>query len=98
MSRCRRKSSSAHRGLTAEPDLGLLLPCNVVIRADEPGGVRVTAVDPGVLVAISGNPELAAVADGAQTRLRPSSTRCPLSRRSLRRASRRCSRPHASGR
>ncbi|WP_051684117.1 DUF302 domain-containing protein [Blastococcus sp. URHD0036] len=59
----------AHRGLTAEPDLGLLLPCNVVVRADD-DGVRVSAVDPGVLVSVSGNAELAAIADEARTRLR----------------------------
>ena len=36
----------AYRGLQAEPELGLLLPCNVTLR-ERPEGVEVMAVDPG---------------------------------------------------
>lgn len=60
----------AHRGLQAEPDLGLLLPCNVVVRADEAGATRVTALDPQVMVGVTGRPELEAVAEDARARLR----------------------------
>ncbi|MCF6509663.1 DUF302 domain-containing protein [Blastococcus sp. MG754426] len=60
----------AYRGLAADPDLGLLLPCNVVVRALDPGRAQVSAIDPGVLVETTGNAELAAVADEARSRLR----------------------------
>ncbi|MCZ2860631.1 DUF302 domain-containing protein [Blastococcus sp. VKM Ac-2987] len=60
----------AHRGLTVEPDLGLLLPCNVVVRALDGGRARVSAIDPGVLVETTGNADLAAVAEEARSRLR----------------------------
>lgn len=59
----------AHRGLQAEPDLGLLLPCNVVVRSDGSGATRVTAMDPLVMVGVTGRPELEAVAEDARARL-----------------------------
>jgi uncharacterized protein (DUF302 family) len=62
--------SLAHQGLTVEPDLGLLLPCNVVVRALDDGRARVSAIDPEVLVGTTGNANLAAVADEARSRLR----------------------------
>jgi uncharacterized protein (DUF302 family) len=60
----------AHRGLQAEPDLGLLLPCNVVVRVDERGATRVTALDPDVMVEVTGRAELGPVAAEARQRLR----------------------------
>ncbi|HEY3437280.1 MAG TPA: DUF302 domain-containing protein [Actinotalea sp.] len=59
----------AHRSLQAEPSIGLLLPCNVVVRAVE-GGTLVEAMDPQVMVQVTGNPALTAVADEAASRLR----------------------------
>lgn len=58
----------AHRALTADPSIGLLLPCNVVVRVD---GDRtlVEALDPDVMVAMTGKPELEPVAAEAKQRL-----------------------------
>ena len=58
----------AHRALTADPSIGLLLPCNVVVRAD---GDRtlVEALDPDIMVRLTGKPELEAVASEAKARL-----------------------------
>ncbi len=58
----------AHRALTTEPEVGLLLPCNVVVRA-EGGGSRVEIADPKVMLDIVGNDALDAVADEAKQRL-----------------------------
>jgi uncharacterized protein (DUF302 family) len=60
----------AYRALQAEPDLGLLLPCNVTVAARD-GWSTVSIVDPVQMLGMVGdNPELAAVADEAATRLR----------------------------
>jgi uncharacterized protein (DUF302 family) len=60
----------AKRALDADRDIGLLLPCNVVVRADGPDAVLVQALDPQVMVSVAGRPELKDVADEATTRLR----------------------------
>jgi uncharacterized protein (DUF302 family) len=62
--------SLAHRALTEEPSLGLLLPCNVVVRAHTDGGTQVEFLDPTLMVAMTGNDALRSVADGAAVRLR----------------------------
>jgi uncharacterized protein (DUF302 family) len=60
----------AYRALTAERDLGLLLPCNVVVyAADEPGKSVVTAMDPEAALALTGNPEVREVAKEVKARL-----------------------------
>jgi uncharacterized protein (DUF302 family) len=59
----------AHRALTADRRIGLLLPCNVVIRA-EAGQTVVEALDPQVMVAVTGQQSLRPVADEAGARLR----------------------------
>jgi uncharacterized protein (DUF302 family) len=58
----------AHQALTLEPSIGLLLPCNVVVRQVE-DGVLVEAMDPGVMVQATGNQELKTVAEQARARL-----------------------------
>lgn len=58
----------AHRALTADPSIGLLLPCNVVVREHE-GHTVVEALDPNVMIEVTGEPELSAVAAEASVRL-----------------------------
>jgi uncharacterized protein (DUF302 family) len=58
----------AYRALQADRQIGLLLPCNVVVRADGADTI-VEALDPNVMSAVSGLPELAPVADEAGRRL-----------------------------
>lgn len=58
----------AHRALSAELDIGLLLPCNVIVYEDGEGSV-VSAADPGAMMEISGNPELQPIAQEARERL-----------------------------
>jgi uncharacterized protein (DUF302 family) len=60
----------AHQALQAEPDIGLLLPCNVIVREDAPDSVVVGFLDPQTMVGLVGMPEIKAVADEAEQRLR----------------------------
>jgi uncharacterized protein (DUF302 family) len=59
----------AHRALEVDRSIGLLLPCNVVVRADAGGGTVVQALDPGTMVELTGLAELRPVADEARRRL-----------------------------
>ena len=61
--------SLAHRALGIDASIGLLLPCNVVVRADA-GQTLVEALDPHTMVTITGQPALQPVADEAAARLR----------------------------
>jgi len=58
----------AHRALTAEPTVGLLLPCNVVVRVAE-GATQVEFMDPAVMQQMTANAELAQVAGEVRERL-----------------------------
>ena len=58
----------AHRALEAEPDLGVLLPCNVVVYQRD-GQTHVSAVDAELMLSIVGNDELVAVAGEVRDRL-----------------------------
>lgn len=59
----------AHRALATDISIGLLLPCNVVIRADA-GQTVVEALDPQIMVTVTGEPALKPVAEEAASRLR----------------------------
>ena len=58
----------AHQALQAELDLGLLLPCNVIVY-EEDGGSVISIVDPLSMLGVVQNPELDRVADEARSRL-----------------------------
>lgn len=60
----------AHQALLAEPDIGLLLPCNVIVREETPGRVVVGFLDPQIMVKLVGKSDMKPVADQAEQRLR----------------------------
>lgn len=59
----------AHQALQAEPDVGLLLPCNVVVRAVDGGRTVVEALDPVKQLSVSGNPDLPRLAEDVRSRM-----------------------------
>lgn len=60
----------ARQALEAEPHIGLLLPCNVVVQEVEGGDVVVSIADPRAMFALVANPAVAPVAAEADARLR----------------------------
>jgi len=59
----------AHQALTAEPDIGLMLPCNVVVYEDGPEAATVEAISPMAALGVVDNAALSDVADQAQAKL-----------------------------
>ncbi|HET7139640.1 MAG TPA: DUF302 domain-containing protein [Arthrobacter sp.] len=61
----------ASRALAAEPEIGALLPCNVVVRQGKDAGTTIIeAIDPQTMVQLSDSPAVKEVADDAGSRLR----------------------------
>lgn len=59
----------AHEAISAETELGALLPCNVILYESDDGAVVVSAVDPEALMAVPDNPELDEIAAEVKERL-----------------------------
>jgi uncharacterized protein (DUF302 family) len=59
----------AHRALTADPDIGLLLPCNVVVREETDGRVTVGFMDPVAVLKLTDNPGIAELAKEVRAKL-----------------------------
>jgi uncharacterized protein (DUF302 family) len=59
----------AHRALTAAPEVGLLLPCNVTVAQADNGMVDVALIDPIIMLGVVDNPALVPIAQDARERL-----------------------------
>jgi uncharacterized protein (DUF302 family) len=61
----------AHRAVSANKQVGLLLPCNVVVRedADNPATVHIEAMNPQLMVEVADDPALSPIADQAARQL-----------------------------
>ncbi|BBY20250.1 DUF302 domain-containing protein [Mycobacterium stomatepiae] len=61
----------AHEAIMVDREIGLLLPCNVLVRSepDDPGTTIVQAMDPGILLEVTGEPALKAIADEVTSKL-----------------------------
>ena len=59
----------AHQAITADPDIGLLLPCNVVVREDVEGKIIVGFMDPIAVLKLTDNPNIGELAKDVRARL-----------------------------
>ncbi|UCG52197.1 MAG: DUF302 domain-containing protein [Candidatus Latescibacterota bacterium] len=59
----------AHRALTAELEIGLLMPCNVIVYENDEGGSTVSAVDASLMAKVTANEELSRVSDDVNKKL-----------------------------
>lgn len=59
----------AHRAITAEPEIGALLPCNVVVRQDAAGLVHVEVMDPNAVLTLVDHPAVGALAAEVRAKL-----------------------------
>lgn len=60
----------AHRALEAEPEIGALLPCNVVVRVDGAGRTRIDVMDPAAVLGLVGRPDVEPIAMEVRARLK----------------------------
>ena len=59
----------AHRALAIEPQIGALLPCNVVVRVEPGGGTVVEIMDPEAVLRLVDDPQIGAIAREVRSRL-----------------------------
>ena len=59
----------AHQALSSEPDIGVLLPCNVCVSELEGGGSRVAAMNPVAAFELIGNPQVSPIANDVRNRI-----------------------------
>ena len=59
----------AHKALSAAPEVGLLLPCNVLVREDSDGKVHVDFMDPASVMSLVDNPGVAPLAAEVKQKL-----------------------------
>jgi uncharacterized protein (DUF302 family) len=59
----------AHQAIAADPDIGLLLPCNVIVREDANGQVTVGFMDPAAVLGMVGNPQVTAIGETVRAKL-----------------------------
>jgi len=59
----------AHQAITAVPEIGLLLPCNVLVREDDAGQVNVSFMDPGAVLGLVNNPDVVPLAGQVKSKL-----------------------------
>jgi uncharacterized protein (DUF302 family) len=59
----------ANKAVTAEVEIGLLLPCNVIVYVNDDGKTIVSIVDPQIMLGVVDNPDLAEIAHEAKERL-----------------------------
>ena len=59
----------AHQAVTAEPEIGLLLPCNALVREDETGQVHVSFMDPGAVLGLVDKPDIEPLAQQVKDKL-----------------------------
>ncbi|WP_372523323.1 DUF302 domain-containing protein [Sulfuricaulis sp.] len=59
----------AHKAITADPDIGLLLPCNVVVREQPDKQINVGFMDPIAVLRLTDNPQIAGIAKDVRGRL-----------------------------
>ncbi len=59
----------AHQAITVDPDIGLLLPCNVVVREEESGAITVAFMDPVAVLNLVKNPAIEALASSVRDKL-----------------------------
>lgn len=59
----------AHQAIDAEPDIGLLLPCNVMLREEANGDITVGFMDPQAVLGMIDNPKIGEVAPQVKEKL-----------------------------
>ena len=59
----------AHKAMELEPNIGTLLPCNVLVYENDSGKVIVSAMDPEAALNLVGNPEISAIANKVRNKI-----------------------------